>query len=285
MSHVPPEINDLMWQIAESQDDQAIEQFHERYPAYRAELMSRMTMVRGIKGSRPVEVKSKTRFLPSPQRLNSEPPRWIAFAAATFLLAAGVFATLGTLRFVESRNAPAQVVEGGIDNMSASNGTSGSTQTTQPDKTQPENPIPEQGNEPPTTPVSPMDKPVTIVAKNITLDSALNDIAVQAGIRLESAPGMPDIIIQLDFRDIPAIQVLQALGRSFGFTPMVQTDNSALLIPARDPNSPGGGQLPGTAGEATGTEGSGTGLLPIPDGVNPGESNRLGRESFGNPGN
>jgi len=285
VSHVPPEINDLMWQIAESQDDQAIEQFHERYPAYRAELMSRMTMVRGIKGSRPVEVKSKTRFLPSPQRLNSEPPRWIAFAAATFLLAAGVFATLGTLRFVESRNAPPQLVNDGLKNKVVDNSTTGSSQSTSPDITQPENPIPEPGNEPPRTPVSPMDKPVTIVAKNITLDSALNDIAVQAGIRLESAPGMPDIIIQLDFRDVPALEVLQALGRSFGFTPMVQTSNSALLIPARDPNSPSGGQLPGTAGEAIGTEGSGTGLLPIPDGVTPNENTRIGRESFGNPGN
>lgn len=281
MSHIPPEINDLMWQIAESQDDKAIEQFHERYPAYRAELMSRMTMVRGIKGSRPVEIKSKTRFLPTPQRLNSDPPRWVAFVAATFLLAAGVFATLGTLRFVESQNAPPTVVSGGLDNISASNGTTGSTNV-QPENTdKPDATVPDVGDEQPVKPASPMDKRVTIVAKNISLDNALNDIAVQAGIRLESAPGMPDIIIQLDFRDIPALEVLQALGRSFGFTPMIQTPNSALLIPARDPNSPSGGQLPGTAGEATANEGRGTGLLPIPNGVNPSDNSRIGRESLG----
>ncbi|QYK53374.1 MAG: hypothetical protein KF824_00450 [Fimbriimonadaceae bacterium] len=281
MSHIPPEINDLMWQIAESQDDKAIEQFHERYPAYRAELMSRMTMVRGIKGSRPVEIKSKSRFLPTPQRLNSEPPRWVAFAAATFLLAAGVFATLGTLKFVESKNSPPPVVEGGLKNMSAQSQTSGSTGSQQNQSISPDETKPDIGEEAPVKPITAMEKRVTIVAKNISLDSALNDIAVQAGIRLESAPGMPDIIIQLDFRDIPAFEVLQALGRSFGFTPMIQTPNSALLIPARDPNSASGGQLPGSAGESPGNEHAGTGLLPVPGGTDNNENSRIGRETNG----
>lgn len=260
MSQVPAEINDLMWQIAESMDDAAIEQFVERYPDYRAELMSRLTMVRGIKGSRPVQVSSKSRFLPSPQRLNTAPPRWAAFTAVVFLVAAGVFATLGTLRFIESQNEPAAIAgTGDLKNITA-----GPSQNTIQQQAPPINEGSDPANnQPPLQAISAMDKPVTIVAKNISLDSALNDIAMQAGIRLESAPGMPDIIIALDFREVPALEVLKALGSSFGFTPMIQTPTSALLIPARDPSS-ATGQLPGQATEATGSERPDSGLLPIP---------------------
>lgn len=260
-----------MWQIAESMDDQAIEQFNERYPKYRAELMSRMTMVRGIKGSRPIQVHTKTRFLPSPQRLNSEPPRWVAFAAATFLLAAGVFATLGTLKFVESRNAPPQVVDGTMGGMTANNGNNPTQSTPPKDDTTAVIP-PGEDDEIPIVPASPMDKKVTIVAKNISLENALNDIALQAGIRLESAPGMPSIIIELDYRDISAIEVLKALGISYGFTPMIQTPTSALLIPARDPNSPTPLEIPGRTGEAVPSENGGSGLAPLPGVTGAGET-------------
>lgn len=264
--NIPPDLSEKLWQLTESQDAKAIEAFLSKHPELKSEFQARSKMVSGIKGSRP-EVKKSTpeRFLPSPKPLSSGPNRWAAALAASVLVAGAVFATVGTLKYVENKTAeqkPLNVNQ--VSNMSANGNNNAPVKQT----------LPEPINNPPLNPdpnaVQPIqeqraiDQTVTIVAKSIKLSSALNDIGIQAGIRLESAPGMPDPEITIDFRDVPAIQVLESLGQKFGFTASPQTQNSVLLIPARDPNSPDNRQLPGFTDNATDPKNSNSGLTPIP---------------------
>ena len=73
-----PDFNDLMWQLAEAQDDAAIQKFIAKHPEHKAELLSRVGMVHGLKGSKPQHPKASKRFLPSPKTLSPEPPRLLS---------------------------------------------------------------------------------------------------------------------------------------------------------------------------------------------------------------
>jgi hypothetical protein len=263
--NIPPDQSEKLWQLTESQDAKAIEAFLKKHPEFKAEFQARSKMITGIKGSRPIQKKtSKERFMPSPKPLSIGPNRWAAALAASVLIFGAVFATVGTLKYIENKTSPQKPLTiGEVQDLTSSTGTP-----------RPQQKLPPIENNPPVindpTAVQPLqatraiDRPVTIVAKAISLSSALNDIGLQAGVRLNSAPGMPDPEITLDYRDVPAIKVLQSLGQQFGFTPMIETQNSILLIPARDPNTPSDNQLPGFSGSSTEPSDENSGLLPIP---------------------
>jgi hypothetical protein len=273
---IPPELNDRLWELAESQDAAAVAEFSASHPELAGELQSRIQLVSGLKHSRPPAPKRKERFMPSPKRLDGEPNRWVALAAASMLVASGVFATFGVLRFVESRGEPENpTLTSG--QTTASNGSvrqgipapgviSAPTETVNP--VGQTNPTGQGSQEPMVQAPRPYQALVTIVAKQIALSDALNDIAIQAGVKLESAPGMEDPLIEVDFRGVPLIDVLRRLGAEFEFTPSIQTPTAILLIPARDPRDPGSPGTPGTANPAPvrgGTTGSGyEPILPDP---------------------
>ncbi len=265
----PSHLNDAMWRLAEAQDQAAIQEFIAKHPECEAELLSRVGMVQGLKGSKPSHKASK-RFLPSPKTLSPEPNRLLSVGLVAFLVAAGVFATLGTLRFIESKNGQTTVVTPDqLRPIRAENGPGLTPHQPNPTINQPR---PDENPVPPLQAVDPFERPVTIVAKNISLEAALNDIAVQAGITLESAPGMPEAMVEIDYRETPAMQVLEALGQTFGFTALRQGQSTALLIPARDPQGNPNPLPPGSVRQSPPTS-SGGGLTPLP-GLDPTESDQ-----------
>lgn len=244
---VPPEIDELMWQIAEADEPAAYAEFEARYPEFIQEMSKRTEMVRSLKGSRPAHaVRKRDRFMPSRQ-VQSRPVSAWALALVGVAAMAGVsFATYGVVKYVESQNPvkptiivqnpPAQTPQ----NTNLPTTTGGTPQTTPDNAQQP----------PPQEPVDPFDTPVTVIADRTSLQEALYSIATQAGVTLELAPEFPNTEISIDYRGLPAIQVLRDMGRNFGFTPFVQTRNSALLIPALE-NQQGNTEpepLPGRSG-------------------------------------
>ncbi|ARU42433.1 hypothetical protein CCB80_15245 [Armatimonadetes bacterium Uphvl-Ar1] len=267
---ISEELNAKIWQVAESGDDQLTKAFIAEHPECKAELLARQKMVTTIKGSKPTQKVARERFMPSPDRNSNSLPRWAAFAAASTLIAGAVLATVGTLRFLESQNqGNAVLTPNHTKPLEANNGKTLPKTTQEIIPTVPTDPNSQlvPGQTPPVQELRLIDTPVTIVASNIRLDDALNDIALQAGIRLNSAPGMPNPNIQVDFRDVPAIEVLRAIGQQLEFTPMIETSSSILLVPARDPNAPESG-LPGLVNPAP-SPGESAGLLPIPTQTDP----------------
>lgn len=235
---VPPEIDELMWQIAESDNPQAFEEFEQRYPEFLPEMAKRVNMVRGLKGSRPPHApKRRERFMPSRQVAPAPPiPAWTAVLVALALVSGVAFATFGVIRFVDSRQA----------NQSPPSGRQPLPQNQTPNQdpalsqTPPYRPDPQAlppnptQSHPVVTPESPFDVPVTVVASQISLRAALYDIATQAGVELELAPNFPEFEIAIDYRSVPAQEVLKDMGRNFSFSFFEQGFRRALLIPAVD---------------------------------------------------
>ena len=50
---IPREIDELMWEVAEHNDQKMIDDFGSPYPDYRVELSKRIKIVTDLKGSRP----------------------------------------------------------------------------------------------------------------------------------------------------------------------------------------------------------------------------------------
>ena len=261
----PPEIDELMWQVAESDDTAAADEFVIRYPEYKEEFARRIRMVRSLKGSRPKQKVNHGRFMPSANVEVAQPSRLALAGAILSILAGSVLATVGAVRWFDSRQPapiPDSVTETVQNPFPAGNQPDGGAAITPPEGTQ--TPGSQAGEEGAVAATDPFARPVTIVASQISLNAALDDIARQAGVQLESAPGMEDQEIMLDYRGVPAIEVMRDLGRNFGFTVFVQGERVALLVPARDPSAGGtSGQL-GRSGPPIDPNDSRGGLSPLP---------------------
>ncbi len=257
---VPPHIDELMWQIAEADDTSAYAEFEARYPEFIAEMSKRAELVRGLKGSRPAKaVRKRERFMPSRRVQPTPVPAWALGIDAVAAMAGVAFATYGVAKFVESRNPqqPTIIVQQPPQNPPQNvNLPTNSNQTPKPE-TNPTTPLP------PEEPLKPFDTPVTVIANQTTLQEALYSVATQAGVTIELAPNFPDLDISIDYRGVKAIDVLNDMGRNFGFTPFVQTDTSALLIPALENKPPGFEPKPLTGGSNLAPDDENAGREPV----------------------
>ncbi|MEZ5162584.1 MAG: hypothetical protein R2688_02320 [Fimbriimonadaceae bacterium] len=197
---IPPEIDSLMWQLAESEDVAALDQFGQKYPDYKVEMTRRLKMVRGLKGAKPEKAaKTRDKFMPSPRVRAYGSPRWVMPVVAIGLLASVVFATVGTMRFMDSVNKK-QVAETNEPVQMPGDQLGQADPNLGPGNSTPSNPENNSVEPPePQVPPTPFDTHVTVVASRIRLADALQDIAAQAGVSLEWAPGMPDIEIAVDY--------------------------------------------------------------------------------------
>ena len=75
---------------------------------------------------------------------------------------------------------------------------------------------------------------MTVVGKKINLATVVLSVASGAHVVIELAPGMKDPMVDVEYHDQPAGEVLQDLGRVFGFSVAFETDRKAILIPAVD---------------------------------------------------
>ena len=241
MNKIPPAIDSAMWEVVESNDQQLMDEFAERYPGYKPELTKRVNMVRSLKGSRP-KTEIKPKFVPvvmEPSPMAA--PRW-STGVLLFAAASVAFATFVGVRLYDQLNRRPETVV--VQNNAPAPQTNPNQATPEPNQnsqsTQP-NPVnqPTIGDgtgEKPLKAEDPFQRRVTIKTERSSLMLVLGEIARQAGINLAPAPGMIDLEIQADYQNEPAISVLNDLGRNFGFTAMKEGDRDALLVPARDPN-------------------------------------------------
>jgi hypothetical protein len=232
---LPYEIDALMWDVAEADTPELMEDFIGRYPQYKDELTQRVKMVRQLKGARP-KTAVQHDFVPSTGPIHQAPSRFWMATTVTMLMAAVVFATYGAINYFDPRLNP--------DDTPTVTDNSGQTQEVANPKG-PEfventyiNPVSIDPNVGQPDPIKPFEQLITIQTARMSLMAVLQSIAQQAGVRLQAAPGIDDIEITASYANQPAWAVLNDLGRNFGFTPLEQTEREALLIPATDPISP-----------------------------------------------
>lgn len=265
MNKLPQEIDDLMWEVAENETPELMDDFALRYPEHKQELLRRIKMVRGLKGARPKTAKPRAAFKPKPY----EPPKvtmspWAASGIAAVLIVTGVMAGIAVQSIFFPN--PVQTITVKKPNIESDG------QELERSTWIPNPPAQVQAADsaaPPKEPedspgiVAPMDMRITVINERARLSQILNEVAVKAGIRLQVAPGMPELDIAVEYRDQTALAILNDLGRTCGFTPLRQTDTEALLIPTVDKENPPRGVLNGSTGlSAEGDNDSTT--LPAP---------------------
>lgn len=239
MTRVPPEIDRLMWTLAEENNPGALDEFVRRYPIYREELARRRQAVSGLKTSRPAKpasVKPIPRFTP---KEHVRPARKLD--AAHYVVGTLVLAALGLASYTFTSSltshptppAPAPVVR---------------TDPVQvpptvvqkfPESAPPvQTPAPQPETSPPKDNTPKYLQPQTLTIKAAKLHDALNLIGAQVGLNIVIAPGLPDPTVAVDYHDVTAVEMLADLGRRYHFTPFDQGDGSVVIYPTIDPTDP-----------------------------------------------
>ncbi|MBS1722114.1 MAG: hypothetical protein JSS66_03795 [Armatimonadetes bacterium] len=240
MTKLPPEIDRLIWALAETNDSRAIEEFGERYPAYREALVERIKLVRRLRAAKPTREVPGWNYHPAPSQPRYS--RGLGLVLAGAALASLAFATVTTLdRFVFHKQQPTESTKtGGPPPIQPYDGPSHpvkpSTEVIEP-SVAPKGGTGQVGQAGETK-ADPFSKLVTVDHEHIKLSQLIKEIALQAGLKLEVAPGLTDDVVAAKYIGVPAIEALQDLGQNFGFSVHIEHDDGALLIPAIDPSKP-----------------------------------------------
>lgn len=251
MKRIPPEIENLIWAIAESNEPNAVLEFEQRYPDYTMALHQRIKTVNALKAGKKSPISAAPpRFSPRETAAPSQP---VALYVAACLL---VLSAIGLAGFALTRpktndaagltaNEKLNLEEPklpGTDGVVRGNPMidypNGATQNEAPPVVNPA-PVPPQN--PATTGG---DIPKYLVKTNLKLQRAplmvaLQLIAETGGLGVDFAPGMPNPDVVIEYRDMSPIEMIQTLGRDYAFTAFEQGDGKILIIPAveKEPSS------------------------------------------------
>lgn len=247
MKGIPPEVDQLLWDVAEDPSERASEEFVQRYPHFAGELARRRAMVMGLKGE-----KRSNRSTPRPTpsfRQVARPPvspqiRWavgglvvaavgvLSFTVSTALLPRTVVAPPPVSPVVET---PIKVPSPPVYTRALpSNSPERGNQNTSP-----------QGLRPPASTQIPGLSPAIIATetnpttqtfhvKGARLSDALAMLGEQAKVKIVVAPGLKDRTIDADYDSRQFNEILLDLGKKYTFTPFDQGDGSVIVVPAVD---------------------------------------------------
>lgn len=230
---LPPEIDRMLWSVAESNDPRAIEEMGDRYPAFRGELTARIHMVRSLKGSRPTH--EVPRFsLPQPV-----PTPWyvrpVALVSAGALLATLALATVVTVSSRRTTKLPPVQpinVEKPVQAVKKPDEQGVPSDTLNTPKIKPQDVAPV--NEP----TLPWDTLVTFETDGMSLKEAIKQIAAQGGLTVDFAPGLSAERVAATYTAVTVTEALADLGQNFGFTALPEGERKILIVPATDPARP-----------------------------------------------
>jgi hypothetical protein len=248
MKKPPPEIEKLMWNIAETGNPQAIDEFGARFPEFRGELMKRMAMVRGLKHRPDLPTSNAIPSFKPGAPAKVPPAKGVVATGVVFaVLAVGALGyTLSTSTGRRSTDIkapePVRLAPPSEPQVVHSN-------SLVPPKTEPaprvvQNEQPAANETPPPAAPPKWQKPQVVKIRKASLLTVVKLVAANGGLKLEIAPGMPDPQIEVDYDGMNAEEILRDLGRTYKFTPMLNDDDSVILVPAVDPN--GGGNAEGS---------------------------------------
>lgn len=253
--HISAELDAFMWTVAESGDDMAIEQFGERYPELRSEMLKRIGMLRELKASRPNPAFSNTppRFVPPVRSSGWSMPRWSWVFAPILLagLAFGSFQVATKYLAGPSKEQKSDVAKFDVNGFNDPNILQ---KQREPDPNLSVSgpkvgPIKDNAEVVEGGPI--YERPLDLQAENTTLIATLNVIQRKSGLRIERAPGFQDFQISMKYVGLMPIQILQDLGRNFGFSVFEQQPGHVLLIPEVDPKTQEGVEHTETADPKT----------------------------------
>jgi len=241
MKRVAPDVERLMWLVAEQRDPKAISDFEARFPDLKAELAKHLAMVNGLKkAARKAPPHQIPRFTPkhvAPRPMLTRP---LAFAAA-IVLAAVAFGTYSVTTYLQSSASKpppvANVVPDTHDIMPSPIGPKSSSPPNRAAPTPDSNQV-APNSSPVLDPNDPLQAPVTLKVDRAPLIAAIAMICKAAKLSVDIGPGLSTKEVSLDYDGTPALEALQELGQRDGFTPLPDERGKILIIPVRPDGSP-----------------------------------------------
>lgn len=241
---VAPDVEKLMWVVAESADPQMVADFESRFPHLRYELSKRIDLVRGLKASKSIGngPGSIPVFRPPVSASRGRGFRWQWSMAAVALSALAVGSYVVTQQFLATPAANKPMTDSrGSDIRVPLDPLEIEDPVKRTDQLPPPNPgLNETGVQPPEDEpiqIQPWLKPLTVKFERLGLANALRAVAAQAGLKLDMPPDMPNDDIVLDYRNMNAFEILADMGPRFGFTAFDQGNGNVIIVPARDEGS------------------------------------------------
>lgn len=230
MKGIPPEIDTLMWRLAEEGGPVAQAEFESRHTRYAPELSRRIKMVAELREAGKA-VRHRPTFTPRPVR-SAPTPRWAVGA----VVGMAVFA-VGAVAYVAASADEHATKPVPPPNVNVAPPTLPAPIIVQkPD----EAPVPKiEPVVPPTNDSGPVatqndNKPHDVQIKDTSLTAAIALVAAGGGLKVDVAPGFRDQNVTLDYRGLTAIETLKAMGEQYGFTVFEQEEGHLLVVPARE---------------------------------------------------
>ncbi|MCC7229031.1 MAG: hypothetical protein IT203_01460 [Fimbriimonadaceae bacterium] len=240
---IPPDVERLMWLVAESHDQDALRDFERRFPGLKGELETRRRMVndlKGAKGHSHLESRIPV-FTPKAEPASSaRRGLWIAGGLAFAALAVASYSL--TSYFNEPAPKPPHVEPVVTQPVEPKNDVvyTPPKLDPKPSVTPPNVAVPQESVD------QTSDAPKSLRLSNTSLVAALKLIGSNAGYNVEIAPGFEDQTISLDYADTTTTEMLRDLGLRYGFTAFDQGDGTIIVVPAVDsnphPGEPNGSQ-------------------------------------------
>lgn len=257
MKRIAPDVERLMWLIAEERDPRAVADFGERFPDLRHELSKRISMVSGLKDAgRKVPPHEIPRFVPKNGVSMPTPVNRSMYAAFAFVAAALAFGSYAA-RSVFTQTPPALPPVPAVNLTTPAHNEEPVYTKPSPGKAA----VPSNESGPPMAnggntveEDNPLLHPVTFHNVHAPLESALAQVCKQAGLTYQMAPGMPQVEVELNYDGEAAGNVLADLGKRYNFTPYPQERGSLLFLPVR-PDAEAGSNTPTSPPDSTGSEG------------------------------
>ena len=242
---IPREIDELMWTIAESNDPAAVEDFGNRYPNLREEMLKRMRTIRALKsGSR----LPRSTSVPTFQNTQTRPPnwRWTAGSFAIAILAISAFGIWKAIPKSEQlppvqpiNTAPSELPKALVQ----TNAIQSDTHIKKPVPI--DNPSGNNQSSPNSNIGSTLPKPPVLSSMQLesaTLNDAIQLIAAQGNLTVTIAPGMPNPTIKVNYQTMAPMDMLKDLGQTYAFTTVLDGEHAIIIIPKKDEDE---GQISG----------------------------------------
>lgn len=265
MSTIPPDVERLMWTIAETGNTQAAADFEMRFPQHRQELAKRINLIESLKGAKSFHVGASLRPAFQPVLIKG-----ITLAKAAtvggIVLATGALAVAGyvgagclfgsrvqelpappTVRVHHLEYSHSSGVKYRAPSISSQNPAPTSEEMEKTDDYPPRGVRPRDGLEHPFPfygDVSPLtdhrsrnpNKPDDMELHGVALYDAVKMLANQNNLKVQFAPDMPNPVIDAYYSQKKTLDILADLGNKYGFGVVQEGENRILLVPTTPPS-------------------------------------------------
>jgi len=248
MKKVAPELDALMWTLAEEGNARAIDEFGARHPNLRGELLHRISMVKGLRDSKTHLATPRVatpKFVPREPHVSMMQARGPAAIVGGLVLAAIAAAAFLVTTIMAPAPRPTVVP---IEQTTEKGGSSAVVKTedkpveVSPVQSDPTTPGPGSRTiDPPSVndekDVADSTKPTNLRIDNAPLFTVLNLMQDLCGVKIQFAPGTLNPMVSVDYHGMTAMDMLRDLGKRYAFTPLDQHDGSIWVVPVVDKSS------------------------------------------------